>query len=149
MNHWARRSAVWMCWGLCVTAGCYAYRQVSLPPAPESRVRVIFRSPLILRTTPIAADSVEQTYSGVLEVTGVVQAAAGDSLALRLEDLRTAAGSVAGVSGRVVMVPTGAIARVEERRFQAGATALTGIGVATLALTTFLVFTIAAIMRSF
>lgn len=130
-------------------AGCYTYREVPRTPIPTSAVRVVFKASQVLTTLPLAPDTIRHTYRGILEASGVVNAAAGDSLALRLGELRVATGSVGDVEGQVVMIATDAVARFEERRFQAGTTALAGVGAAALAMTALLVLTIAAIARSF
>lgn len=132
-----------------LAAGCYAYREVPTTPVPTSAVRVVFKTSQVLTTLPLAPDTIRRTYRGVLEARGEVQAGAGDSLALRLGELLVATGSVGDVDGQVVMIATDQVERFEVRRFQAGTTALAGFGAATLAMTAFLVLTIAAIARSF
>lgn len=129
--------------------GCYAYRQVPTTPVPTSQVRVVLRTARTLSTVPLPPDTVRRTYGGILEAGGVIQAAAGDSLSLRLGELRSATGPVEAVDGQVVMIATADIERLEERRFQAGGTALAGLGAAAVAMTVFFVVTIAAIIRSF
>ena len=143
----ARRAAALGAFGL--LGACFAYRPASLAPAPGARVRVVLTSAVEVATAPAGADSAGRTYAGVLEASGTVQAAASDTIALRLGELRTVAGAVPGVEGRVALVPTGRIAKIEEWRFQPGTTALVGVGAATLALTTFLVVVIVAITRGF
>jgi hypothetical protein len=88
-------------------------------------------------------------HSGVLEAIGTIEAAARDTIALRLGELRTATGSLPDVAGRVALLPTAQIAQIEERRFQAGTTALTGVSLSALALTVYLVLVIAAITKAF
>jgi hypothetical protein len=129
--------------------GCYAYRPVALAPAPQSRVRIVFTSALVLSTLPFGQDSTRHTYSGVLEASGTIRAAAGDSVALLLDEVRTAHGSVINVAGQTALLPTAQIARIEERRFQAGTTALAGLGAAALALAAYILVIIAAITKSF
>ncbi len=127
---------------LIATPGCYAYRRATLTPEAGSRVRIVFTSAVAVTTTA-------GVHPGVLEASGTITAAAADTLALRLGELRTAAGPVPDVAGRVALLPTARIARIEQRRFQAGTTALTGIGVLTLALATYLILVITAITHSF
>jgi hypothetical protein len=85
----------------------------------------------------------------VLEASGAIQAAASDTVALRLGELRTAAGPVPNVTDLVVMLPTARIARIEQRRFQAGTTILAGVGVFTLAAATYVIILIVAITHGF
>jgi hypothetical protein len=132
-----------------LAAGCYAYRAVPTTPVPTSAVRVVFKTAQVLTTIPLAPDTLPRIYAGVLEASGVIEAGAGDSLAIRLGELRGATGSVGDVDGQVVMIAAAQVERFEERRFQAGTTALAGFGAAALALTALLVVTIAAIVRSF
>lgn len=134
---------------LFLTGACYAYRPAALAPAPRAHVRVVFTTALVLTTLPVGPDSLRRTYQGVLEARGTIQAAAGDSVALLLDELRTAQGSVAHVTGQVTLLPAARIARVEERRFQAGTTALAGLGVASLALAAYLLVVITAITKGF
>ena len=132
-----------------LAGGCYAYREVPKTPVPTSLVRVVFRTRQNLSSVPIPPDTVRNTYDAILEASGVIEAAAGDSLALRLGELRGAGGSVGDVDGQVVMIATAEVERFEERRFQAGTTVLAGIGAAAVAMTVLLVVTISAITRSF
>ena len=135
--------------GVVIVTGCYAYRPVRLAPPPESRVRIVFTSAMTVTTMTLAPDSARHSYPGVLEASGVTQGAAADTLALRLGELRTAAGPVEGVAGQVALLPTDRIARIEQRRFQAGTTALTGMGVAMIALATFVLVLIATLTKGF
>ena len=132
-----------------LVAGCYAYREVPKTPVPASVVRVVFRTARTLSTVPVPPDTVRRVYAGILEASGVIQAAAGDSLALRLGEVRAATGPVGDADGQVVMIATADVERIEERRFQSGTTALAGIGAAAVALTVFFVVIISAITRSF
>jgi hypothetical protein len=109
----------------------------------------VFTSALVLTTLPSGPDSMRHTYPGVLEASGTIQAAAGDSVALFLEDARSAHGSVSGVVGQVALVSTTQIARIEERRFQAGTTALAGLGAAALAATALILVIVATITKGF
>lgn len=130
-------------------SACYAYRPVALAPAPGAHVRIVFASSIVVATFQPGPDSTRHTHPGVLEANGTIQAAAGDTLALHLGELRTAAGPVLDVSGQVALLPTAQIARIEERRFQAGTTALTGVGAAALALTAFVILVTVAITKGF
>jgi hypothetical protein len=113
------------------TGACYAYRPVETAPPPGSRVRVMLAS--ATDVTTIAPDGTRQPHPGVLEASGTVEAAAADTVAVRLGELRTAAGAVPRVEAHVALLPTDRIAGIEHRRFQAGATALSGLGLVTLA----------------
>lgn len=132
-----------------ITSACYAYRPVALAPTAGSRVRIVFTTASVVTTLQPGPDSTRRTYAGVLEASGTIQAAASDTIALRLDELRTATGAVSNVSDQVALVPTAQIGRIEERRFQAGTTALTAVGVSALALATLLVLIIASITRAF
>jgi hypothetical protein len=85
----------------------------------------------------------------VWEASGAIQAAAGDTIALRLGELRTAAGPIPDLSDQIAMLPTNQIARIEQRRFQAGTTILTGVGALALAATAYVILLIVAMMRGF
>jgi hypothetical protein len=133
---------------LITTEGCFAYRPAPLTPEPGSRVRVVFTTAMAVTTNAADGDNSQRVYPGVLEAGGTVQAVGGDTLALRLGELRTAAGPVPGVSGRIALLPTGQIARIEQRRLMAGSTILLAAGVSILALTTLVVLLIVAVTRS-
>ena len=141
------RTALFGAW--LTASACYAYRPVELAPTPGSRVRIVFKSSIVVTTWQPGADSTRHTYPGVLEASGTIQAAASDTIALRLGELRTAAGPISSISDQVAMLPTAQIVRLEERRFQAGTTALAGGAALALATTTFLVVIIIAITRGF
>lgn len=131
------------------TSACYAYKPVALAPTPGSRVRIMFTTSIVATTLQPGSDSTRRTHPGVLEASGTIQAAASDTVALRLGELRTATGALPNVSGQVALLPTAQIARIEERRFQAGTTALAGVGVSALALTTLVILLIVDITRAF
>ena len=130
------------------TAACFAYRPTALAPEPGSRVRVVFTTAIAVTTYTGAQENAQRVYPGVLEASGAIQAAAGDTVALRLGELRTAAGPVPNVSEQIALLPTGQIARIEQRRFRAGNTILLGVGVSILAFTTYVVLLIVAITRA-
>jgi hypothetical protein len=129
------------------SSACYAYRPVALAPPPGSRVRIVFASSIAVTTLQSAPDSTGGTYPGVLEASGTIQAAAGDTVALHLGELRTASGSLLNVSGQVALLPTAQIARIEQRRFQAGTTILAGLGLSFLALSTFIILIMVALTK--
>lgn len=129
------------------TSACYAYRPIAQAPIPGSRVRIVFTSSTVITTLQLGADSLRPTHPGVLEASGTIQAAANDTVALRLGELRTAAGSLPNVSGQIALLPTAQIARIEERRFQAGATILAGVGVSALALTAYIILLTVALTK--
>lgn len=132
-----------------ILAGCYAYRPAGPAPAPESRVRVVLTSVTTVTTIASGRDSSRHSYAGVMEASGITESVAGDTLALRLGELRTATGPVPDVAGQVALLPADRIARIEQRRFQAGTTALAGVGLAALALATFVVVVIATLTKGF
>lgn len=131
------------------SAACYAYRPVALAPAPRARVRIVFTSAIIVTTLLAGPDTTRGTYPGVLEASGTIEAGARDTVALRLGELRTAVGALPNVAGQVALIPTAQIARIEERRFQAGTTALAGLGLSTIALGAYVIILIAAITKGF
>jgi hypothetical protein len=92
--------------------------------------------------------AVRQVHPNVLEASGVIQAAAGDTIALRLGELRTASGAVPGVSDHVALLPTAHISHIEQRRFQAGTSVLVGVGALTLATTILMVLLIVDIVHA-
>jgi hypothetical protein len=99
-------------------------------------------------TTATDAERPARSYDRVLELSGIIAAAAADTIALRLGELRTAAGPVAGTAREVVLVPTAAIASIAERRFQMGQTVGLGLGVVTLAVSVFLVVIIVTLTKA-
>ena len=127
------------------TSACFAYRPVATAPRPGARVRIVLAS--ATDVTTIAPAGVRRSQPGVLEVSGTIQAAAADTVAVRLSELRTADGAVPGVAEQIGLLPTAQIARIEQRQFQAGKTALVGVGVATIALASFLVVIIVALTQ--
>jgi hypothetical protein len=132
-----------------ITTGCYAYRPVVQAPVPNTHVRVVFTSAFTVATVGLASDTVRQTYDGVLEASGHIQAAAADTIALRLGELRTATATIPSVSDRIALLPTARVARIEEKRFQAGTTVLVGLGASLLVLTAYIAVVTAAIFKGF
>lgn len=112
-------------------AACFAYRPVAAPPAPGAHVRIVLRSASTVETVPDAGNGAPRSYPDVVEVHGTVRGV-GDTLAIRLGELRTATGSVPGVSARIALVPAAAIGEQRERRFQTGRTLLLAGGLALL-----------------
>ena len=135
--------------GAWITAGCYAYRPVAQTPMPDAHVRVVFTSATSVTTVGLAGDTGQHTYDGVLEAGGVIQAASADTIALRLGELRTAAASIPSVANHVALLPTARVARIEQKRFQAGTTVLVSVAVSVLALTAYVVLLTAAIFKGF
>jgi hypothetical protein len=129
-----------------VTGACFAYRPVTLAPQPGAQVRVIFTTAIPVTTYTGGRGAVRQVHPDVLEASGAIQAAAGDTIALRLGELRTAGGAVPGVSDQVALLPTG---RIEQRRFQAGTSVLVGVGALTLVTTILVVLLIVDIVHAF
>lgn len=127
---------------------CYAYRPVAVAPASGSRVRVVLASAASVTTMVPGREDTRRVIAGVLEANGRIQAAARDTLALRLGELQTAAGAVPDVQDQVALVPTAQIARIEERRFQAGTTLLAGTGFAMVALGTFVMLLIITLTKA-
>jgi hypothetical protein len=112
-------------------------------------VRIVFTSAIVVNTLRRGPDSTRRTHPGVLEASGTIEAAASDTVALQLGELRTAVGSLPNVVGQVALLPIAQIARIEERRFQAGTTILAGVGVSALALAAYVILLIAAITKGF
>lgn len=110
------------------TTGCFAYRPTPLAPAPGAKVRIVLKSPMTIATAADTALRSRRSYERVCEATGTVTAVAGDTIALRLGELRTPAGSIPGVTRQVALLPTASITSIQERRFEAGQTFLAGLG---------------------
>lgn len=144
-----RFALVALCGAGLAAGGCFAYRPVSVAPAPGASVRVIFSGTAEVTTVGQAPDTARHVHWGVLEASGTMQAAGADTIALRLGELRTSAGPVAGESGRVALLPAAQVARIEVRKFQPVTTILTAGGVAAVALSAFLVVVLAAMIRGF
>jgi hypothetical protein len=135
--------------GISIAAGaCYAYRPVPVAPAAGSRVRIVLTSVALVTVMAPGREDTRRTIPGVLEATGRLEAAASDTVALRLGELRTAAGAVPDVADQVALVPTAQIARIEERRFQAGTTLLAGAGLSLVVFSAFIVLLIVVVVRS-
>lgn len=142
------RGAAATLWGAWLACGaCYAYRPAAVVPAPGAHVRIIFFTATVVTTA--GPDSTRHTYAGVFEASGTITAAASDTVALHVDELRTAAGAIGDAAGQVALLPTRQIARIEERRFQAGTTALAGVGASTLALAAFIIAVTVAITKGF
>ena len=129
-------------------AGCYAYRPVAVAPVSGTRVRIVLVSAGTVIAMAPGRDDTRRTIPGVLEVAGTMEAAAGDTVALRLGELRTAAGDVPEMADLVALVPTSWIARIEERRFQAGTTLLAGTSLALVSFSTFVVLLIITLTKA-
>lgn len=131
------------------TGACYAYRPASLAPAPGARVRIVLVSSVDVSTFEPGSENMRRVHPAVMEASGTVRAAAGDTVVLTLGELRTAYGPLPGLAGQIALLPVSQVARIEERRFQAGATLATGLGLSLLALSTFVVVVIVAITKGF
>ena len=129
------------------TGACFAYRAVALAPTPGSRVRVVLATAMSVTTFAVGRENTRRSYPGVLEASGTIQAAAGDTVALLLGELRTVAGAVPNLSDQIALLPTAQIAGIEERRFQAGTTILVWVGASVLALATFVIVVTVALTR--
>lgn len=123
-------------------SGCYAYRPAGVTPAPGTRVRIVLTAASGITVLDSTAAAPRTVHDGVFEASGVIEAATRDTIALRLGELSTATGAAAGAARGVALIPVDRVARVSERRFQAGRTALGGIGFLTLAGGAFLIFLI-------
>ena len=131
-----------------VSAACYAYRTTAVAPLTGTLVRVVLSSAAPITTMTPGREESRHVVAGVLEVRGQVEAGAADTLVVRLGELRTAAGAAPDVTDEVALLPTSLIARIDERRFQAGTTLLAGTGLAMLALTAFLVVIVATLTKA-
>jgi hypothetical protein len=129
------------------STACYAYRTTAVAPITGTRVRIVLSSAAPIAAMTPGREESRHVVAGVLEVRGQVEAGAADTLVVRLGELRTAAGAT-DVSDQVALVPTSLIARIDERRFQAGTTLLAGTGLAMLAMTAFLVVIVATLTRA-
>jgi hypothetical protein len=133
---------------LYATGACYAYQPTATAPEAGSRVRVVFASATPVTTYPASGEPTPQVYPGVLEATGAILAAASDTVVLRLGELRTASGRLPNLTGHLAALPTARIALFEDRRFQAGRTALTAVGALGLAATTYVILLIVAVVHA-
>jgi hypothetical protein len=130
------------------SAACYAYRTTAVAPVSGARVRIVLSSAAPITAMVPGREASRHSVAGVLEVTGLVEAGAADTMVVHLGQLRTAAGPAPDVADQVALVPTSRIARIDERRFQAGTTLLASTGFAMLALGTFLVLIIATLTKA-
>jgi len=128
---------------LAAAPGCYAYRPAPPTPNPDATVRIVLVGPSTLTTLSPAVK-----HEAVLEAAGRVTAVGGDTLAIRLGELRTGAGVIPGLSGQVALIPRNAILSIQERRFQGGLTFLAGLGALGIAATILTVVLIGAIIRA-
>ncbi len=112
-----------------VTVGCYTYRPVARQGAPGAEVRIVLRSAAVVVTVGEGGDGTRRSYPDVVEVRGTIRTG-GDTLSIRLGDLRTAAGSVPDVSGPIALLPAAEIGEIRERRLQGGRTLLAVGGLA-------------------
>ncbi len=136
---------------LCVallSGACFAYRSTPVAPAAGTRVRIVLVSAEPITVMQAGSGEGRRVIQGVVEVRGRMEAAGADTAVVRLGELHTAEGAVAGPDGLVALVPAAVIARIEERRFQAGTTLLAGTGFAMLALGTFLVLVIVTLTKA-
>ena len=131
-----------------LAAACYAYRTTPVVPVPGARVRLVLLSETAIVTAAPARDGTRGEAAGVLELSGWVVSAASDTVAVRLGELRTAAGALPDVEGRIALVPAARIARIEERRFQAGTTLLAGAGFAVITTGVLMVLLIATLVMA-
>ena len=132
---------------LLATGACVGYRRVDTAPAPGSHVRIVLAT--ARDVTTVTSTGARETHAEVLEVSGTIEAASADTVAVRLGELRTASGAIGRLEGRTVLLPVAHIARIERRELQAGRTALAGIGLATLALAAFLIVIIGALTKGY
>jgi hypothetical protein len=89
---------------------------------------VVLKTPTSVVIAELHAEEQRLEVPSVLEATGVIVAAAADTISLRLGELRTISGGVAGVENRVALVPVRSIAAVSEKRLDTGRTLLSGAG---------------------
>jgi hypothetical protein len=108
-------------------------------------VRVVLISPM--EVTTVGKDGARQGHAAVFEVSGSVAAAAADTLAITLGELRVANGVLPIASGQTALVPTVAIARIEQRKLEAGRTVLAGLGALTVLTTVMIVLIIRALVQ--
>jgi hypothetical protein len=130
------------------SAACYAYRTTAVAPDAGARVRIVLSSAAPITAMTPGREESRHAVAGVLEVSGRFEAGAADTLVVRLGELRTAAGAAPDVSQQVALVPASLIARIDERRFQAGTTLLAATGFAMIALCAFLVVIVATITKA-
>jgi len=135
--------------GAMICAGaCFAYRPVAVAPTAGSRVRIVLRSATAVAAFAAGREDVRRSYPGVLEASGRIEAAAGDTVAVRLGELRTAAGAVPDVADQVALLPAAEISRIEQRRFQAGTTLLAGVGLSALAFAAYVMLLVVVLTKA-
>ena len=135
--------------GAMIAAGaCFAYRPVAVAPTAGSRVRIVLRSATAVAAFAPGREDSRRSYPGVLEASGRIEAAAGDTVAVRLGELRTAAGAVPDVSDQVALLPAAEISRIEQRRFQAGTTLLAGVGLSALAFAAYVMLLVVVLTKA-
>jgi hypothetical protein len=144
-----RIAGVRQLWRTVLAGACFVYRPVTLAPEPGSQVRVIFITALSVITYAGSQGSVRRVHPGVLEASGAIQAVAGDTIALRLGELRTAAGAIPNISDQVALLPSARIGHIEQRRFQAATSLLVSLGALPVATTTLVVLLIADVVHAF
>jgi hypothetical protein len=110
-------------------------------------VRIVLAT--ALEVTTVTSTGARDAHAEVLEVSGTIEAASADTVAVRLGELRTATGAIGSLEGQTVLLPVAHIARIERRELQAGRTALAGIGLATLALAGLVVVIIWSLTKGF
>lgn len=131
---------------LVLVAGCYSYRTAGGTPRPDARVRILLTAESVIPLQ--AAGATPDMQDGVLEASGRVVAASGDTIVLRLGELRGARGAFPGLEDRTALIPASRVARITERRFDAGRTALGGAGLSLLATATLIVLLIAVLVKA-
>lgn len=131
-----------------VSAACYAYRTTAVAPDAGASVRIVLNSAAPITAMTPGREESRHAVAGVLEVRGRFVAGAADTLVVRLGELRTAAGAAPEADEQVALVPTALIARIDERRFQAGTTLLGLTGLAMIALCAFLVVIVATLTKA-
>jgi len=131
---------------LLLTVGCYSYRTAGQTPGPDARVRILLTAESAIPLQ--AAGATPDVQEGVLEASGTVVAASGDTIVLRLGELRGARGAFPGLEGRTALIPVSRVARITERRFDAGRTALGGAGLSLLATATLIVLLVMVLVKA-
>jgi hypothetical protein len=103
--------------GCLAGAGCYSYRPLAAPPAPESQVSVVL-------TDQGRVETGRAVGPGADRVEGALVRASDTTLLLSVRAVKPLSGGVVRWAGETVSVRREHVARLYERRFSRGRTAV-------------------------
>ena len=133
---------------LLMAASCYRYQPTTLAPAPGTRVRVMLKTPMPVVLTEVPDVGQKRDVTRVLEATGIIVAAAADTISVRLGELRTMSGTVPDVENRVALIPVQSIAAVTEKRLDTARTLMTGAGLVLVGAGTVLIVLVVIVTKA-